>query len=537
MLVIPRVNSLKQNNADMPFVVKPQFVISIGEFEQDIFTVFENRVKKLGVVLVKSNEASAAITLLKSKDLGQEAYRIEISSEHINVYASSNQGVNLALATLYQLFAEAKVLNNNTINAQIIEDCPKYSYRGLLVDVGRHFFGVSEMKKIIEEMSVYKLNVLHWHLTEDQGWRIESKVYPKLTEISSGGRYYTQDDIKEVVRFATERGVEIIPEIDMPGHTTAAIAAYPELSCEGEEIQVGENAGVYKVIMCAGKDSTYQWIYRLLDEIVPLFPSKFIHLGGDEAPKDKWKECEHCNEKMKQHGIKEYEDLQGLFVNQVKDYLDTKGKTVICWNDSLKAKNVSSDIVTQYWLESSAESYTFPYYEAGRKMIFSNVFNMYFDYPHCVTPLKKTYDYSPLIFGHSNLNGKNVMGIEGAIWTERVPEARILENAISVRIQALAEAAWTHDRNYEDFVKRVKAHLLELGLITLDTLPFEQVTVEGKEAEAQAMSFMQAMMGMMSGGGSDMGLSPEEMKGMAHMFITNIFTPETAEDMLAGLGF
>jgi hexosaminidase len=537
MLTIPKINGTIIKN-EISYSLKNNFTIHAGDFNLSIVDVFLQRVQDNCHITGRvSVDNSADIKLSKEIYTNKESYAVEIGAAGINLSASDDAGMTWALVTLYQMLVEAQKQNDDKLPGTSFKDWPKYAHRGLMVDVCRHFFDVQEMKKIIEEMSINKLNVLHWHLTEDQAWRIESKVYPKLNEISSRGNYYTHDQIRDIVSFAADRGVEIIPEIDMPGHTSAAIAAYPELSCLDETIQVAENPGVYKVIMCAGKESTYEWIYQVMDEIVELFPSHRIHLGGDEAPKAKWEVCPHCNAYMEKHKINDYEELQGVFTGKITDYLTHRGKNVICWNDSLKSTHIPTSIAAQYWIEMAAESYVYPHFENGRPMIFSDVFHMYFDYPYCIVPLKKTYEYEPKIMGNTSLKGDNILGIEGAIWTERVPTSEILEAMISPRIQALAEAGWTVERDYEDFLVRLKAHFNELGLIKLMATPFEQATISGEEAKTQALGFMQAFIGMLSNLDVDMGLSQEELKGMAAAFINNVFDEETAMEVAKSLNF
>lgn len=537
MQIIPKING-SVSKSELYFKLQDQFEIYAGPFNPSIVEAFITRVSENCHIQVNvSDNNHAAIQLIHDSNLNNEEYAVDIAANEIHLFAQDDAGMSWALTSIYQMIVEAQRTNDGKLLCASFTDSPKYSHRGLLVDVARHFFNVEEMKKVIEEMSLYKLNVLHWHLTDDQGWRIESKIFPKLNEIGSCGNYYTHEQIREIVAFAASRGVEIVPEIDMPGHASSAIAAYPELSCFNEQIEITGKPGIYKVIMCAGKESTYDWIYQLMDEIVELFPSGRIHLGGDEAPKDKWKACPNCYESMKQNQIDNYEELQGIFTGKVADYLKLKGKSVTCWNESLKAELISKDIAVQYWMEAEPKSYVYPHYEKGQPMIFSEVFHMYFDYPYCIVPLKKTYEYEPKIREHQNLKGDNILGIEGAIWTERVPTPGILEAMISPRIQALAEAAWTVDRNYEDFLARLKAHVEHLGLSKLGSTPFEEATIHGEQAKAQAISFLQGFMGMMSSPDLDLGLSPEELKGMAVMFISNIFDEETAAQMLKSFGF
>ncbi len=524
MIVIPKVNgSLLQNNGADYFLLKDKIGINVGDFAPWVINSFAERVRQSGVIEAGITCNEADITLIGNSRLEPEGYTVEIGPSSIILSASTEKGVIWGLATLYQMIVEGRHTRLNRIGLQTFSDAPKYSHRGLLLDVGRHFFDPDEVKKIIDEMSIYKLNVLHWHLSEDQGWRIESKVYPKLHENASNGQYYTQQQIKDIVQYAMERGIEIIPEIDMPGHSSAAISAYKELSCFDEEIPVAKSYGVFKVIMCAGKESTYQWIRNLLDEVTELFPSKLFHLGGDECPKDKWKRCPHCEERMLANNLKDYEDLQGYFMNEISEYLHRKGKTVIGWNENLKANNVPKDMVIQYWLENTPESYAYPFFEAGQKMIFSDMFHFYFDYPHCMVKLRKTYEYQPKIRDHIDLTGEPILGLEGAIWTERVLTNEQLETMISLRIQALAEAAWTNERNYEDFLSRLKAHIETNQINKLTSLPFEEVALSDEQAMQTALVMMKAMASSITENYTDTGITEEERDRISRMFHKEIF--------------
>lgn len=524
MFVIPKINgSIMKEDGTAYFTLQDKLTVNTGKFKPWTINSFIERVQQSGAIEVVSTGGAADITLIRNPLFEPESYTVDIMPSTIILSASSEKGAVWGLATLYQMIVESRKHQFNKISVQTFSDAPQYSHRGLLLDVGRHFFEATEIKKIIEEMSLYKLNVLHWHLSEDQGWRIESKVYPKLHEDASNGQYYTQEQIRDIVQYAMERGIEVIPEIDIPGHCSAIISAYKELSCFEEEIPVAESYGVFKVIMCAGKESTYQWIRNLLDEVTELFPSNFFHLGGDECPKDKWKLCPHCEERMRMNNLEDYEDLQGYFMNEISEYLRRKGKTVIGWNENLKADNVSKDMVVQYWLENTSESYAYPYFEAGQKMIFSDMFNLYFDYPHCMVKLKKTYEYQPKIRDHVHLKGKHILGLEGAIWTERISTNEQLESMISLRIQALAEAAWTTERHYEDFLSRLKAHIETKQMNKLISLPFEEVALSDEKAMQTALVMMKAMASSMTENYTDTGLTEEEHQRISKMFNEEIF--------------
>lgn len=336
----------------------------------------------------------------------------------------------------------------------------KYNYRSLHLDCARHFFSVETVKKVIEGISYGNLNVLHWHLSDDHGWRIESKKFPKLHE--SSGQYYTQEEIREVVKYAQERGIEVIPEIDMPGHNLALLSAFPEYSCKGESVTPAKARGVYRTILCAGKDQTMIFIEELLEEIIPLFDSQYFHIGGDEAPKDEWKECPNCNAKMKELGLSSYEDLQGHFTKQVCEMLKKHGKTPICWNDALLANNIPDDVMIQYWTIDYAKEMK-SFVEKGGKWIYSDMFELYFDYPHSMIPLKKVYEFAPHLYKYKIPNREGLIGYEACCWTEHIDNEQKLCEHIFPRVYALAERAGGEAHtDYESFKERVREKVKRL---------------------------------------------------------------------------
>lgn len=336
-----------------------------------------------------------------------------------------------------------------------------YAYRGLHLDCARHYFSVETIKKVIEGISFGELNTLHWHLTDDHAWRIESKKFPKLHE--SSGQYYTQEEIRQVIDYAKERGIDVIPEIDMPGHNLALLSIFPEYSCKGEHVTPAKARGVYKTILCAGKEETYGFVEELLGEIIPLFDSEYFHIGGDEAPKDEWKECPHCNAKMKELGITSYEDLQGYFTAQVCEILKKYHKTPICWNDALLASNIPDDIVVQYWTIDYAKEMS-NFVEKGGKWIYSDMFEVYLDYPHSMIPLKKVYEFQPHLYKYDIPTMEGLIGFEACTWTEHIDNEQKLCEHIFPRVYALAERAnGEKHTDYESFKARVreKTKLLE----------------------------------------------------------------------------
>ncbi len=363
----------------------------------------------------------------------------------------------------------------------------RYNYRSLHLDCARHFFSVETVKKVIEGISYGNMNVLHWHLSDDHGWRIESKKFPRLHECS--GEYYTQDEIREIIAYAKERGIEVVPEIDMPGHNLALLSAFPEYSCKGEPVTLAKARGVYKTILCAGKEETYTFVEELLDEIIPLFDSQYFHIGGDEAPKDEWKECPHCNAKMKELGLTSYEDLQGHFTKRVCEILRKYGKTPICWNDALLANDIPDDVVIQYWTIDYAKEMK-AFVQKGGKWIYSDMFELYLDYPHSMIPLKKVYEFQPHLYKHEVPREDGLIGFEVCAWTEHIDNEQKLCEHIFPRVFALAERANGEEHtDYESFKERVREKIKLLEKAGIPYTKEEWWDPKGKARRDDAIQF------------------------------------------------
>ena len=363
----------------------------------------------------------------------------------------------------------------------------KFAYRSLHLDCARHFFSVETVKKVIKGISFGNMNILHWHLSDDHAWRIESKKFPKLHEGS--GQYYTQEEIREIIDYARERDIEVIPEIDMPGHNLALLSAFPEYSCKAEPVTPAKARGVYKTILCAGKEETYTFVEALLDEMIPLFDSKYFHIGGDEAPKDEWKECPHCNAKMKKLGLNSYEDLQGYFTSQICEILRKHGKTPICWNDALLAKNIPEDVMIQYWTIDYAKEMK-DFVGNGGKWIYSDMFELYLDYPYSMIPLKKVYEFEPHLYKYDISMMDNLIGFEACTWTEHIDNEQKLCEHIFPRVYALAERANGEEHtDYEAFKERVREKTKLLEKAGIPYTKEEWWDPKGKERRDDAIQF------------------------------------------------
>ena len=450
---------------------------------------------RLQVVVTKQ----ASIRFLVDKHIAREGYVLEAGTEQLTITASTIAGAFYAVQsfrqlTLTELLDKPEMLS---MHAVLIKDEPLYAYRGLLFDDARYFHGPETVKALLDMMAFNKLNVLHWHLTDNEGWRIEIKKYPKLTEIGSRRRgsqhmawgnksidwtvhegFYTQKEIIEIVSYATRRNIMIVPEIDMPAHLGAAIAAYPELSCADVRMEVPiihgatpETNGIGDVIACAGKDFTYRLIYDVIDELSVLFPAPYFHIGGDEAPKKEWKKCPHCQALMKEKGLKDEEELQGYFNNKVAVYLQRKGKRMIGWNEILKARTLENSVIAEYWTpqrDPNVENYLM----YGRNVIVAKHQAFYFDMPYAMNPLKRTYEFTPEKYGlHSENEG--IMGVEGTLWSEWISTDERIQYQLYPRMQALSEVAWTKPelRNYKDFRMRLKRYLPILDKMNVGYCP------------------------------------------------------------------
>lgn len=438
---------------------------------------------QIDLPLVESKlDDNGEIKVIKDDSLQKEQYTLDVSKNGITIKASCNIGAYYALQSLRQL---SKVeLGSNKVACCSIKDEPRYRWRGLQLDVSRHFFSKDEIKRLLDMMHMMKLNVFHWHLTDDQGWRIEIKKYPLLTEIGSvrnctqinGWRstdivqgehsgYYTQEDIKEIVEYAANRGISIVPEIDFPAHCAAAIAAYPWLACREIDCEVPGYFGgiipekIYNIKdwnrpICLGNDRVIEFVKDIIDEVCELFPMPYYHIGGDETDKREWSKCPKCQRRIEEHNLGNTDNLQGWFNNELLAYLKSKGKSIIGWNDILSAGNLDDSIVVQYWTpqrDKKAEAYA----KNGGRMILSNHQSFYFDMTYAQYPLKNTYNYKPERFRIAPSD--NILGVEGELWTEWIDGKEKLELNTYPRMQALADNAWSSgEKNLHDFYARLE---------------------------------------------------------------------------------
>lgn len=487
-------------------------------------------------------DINGLLSLVQDQALPAEGYSLTVEPAAITLVHSDDHGAFYGLQTLFQLLEEGK----GSLPCGAYEDAPRYGYRGFMLDVGRHFFPVQEVKKVIDQMARLKLNTLHWHLSEDQGFRIESKKFPRLNEISSWrmengkkyGGFYTQDEIREVVAYAAEHQIQVIPEIDLPGHTTAIVAAYPELSCSGEPAEVVCTAGIFPRILCAGNEKVYEFLFELLDEVCALFPAPYFHIGGDEAPKSEWEKCPRCQEEIRKHGLNNEEELQALFTARLADFLASKGKSIIGWNEILDSGTMRADAIAQYWTPQGAEA-SAREVPKGRKFIFSNVNSFYFDYDHALVTLRATYGYEPSILPGQEIPAAQVMGLEAPLWTEYVETPERLEEMIFPRMAALAENAWTREKDFEDFKTRLHAWVPYWKSQNINAMPPEEADCHGIDSAERVANAVEAQLRRwgtdLSGDTASFleGKDPVELlRGFVTGMVSNTYTAEEKEKVV-----
>lgn len=441
---------------------------------------------------VKPAKGGSGINFVLDPTLGEEAYRLNVNSSRIDVRAKTGKGAFYGLQTLLQLmppqvFGTAGASSEVTVPSCVIDDEPRFSYRGLMLDVGRYFFKVEDVKRFLDLMAVYKLNTFHWHLTEDQGWRIEIKKYPLLTQISSvrketmlghyrdkkydgqpHGGFYTQDQIREVVAYAASKYITVIPEIEMPGHSQALLAAYPQLGCNPDKIyQVATRWGVSEDVLCP-REETFAFMEDVLTEVMALFPSQYIHIGGDECPKTQWKESRFCQDLIKKLGLKDEHELQSYFIRRIDKFITSKGRKLLGWDEILEG-GLSPNATVMSWrgvtggVEAAKQQHDvvmspnsffyLDYYQADAKTeplaIGGNLL------------LSKSYSFEPYLPELTEAEAKHVIGMQANVWTEYISNIGYAEYMTYPRALALAEIAWSprKPKDYPEFKKRLTAHL------------------------------------------------------------------------------
>lgn len=454
-----------------------------------------------GVSSSPDGEAGLRLTLT-SDSLQSEGYRLRIGRKGIDIEAASPAGIFYGVQTLRQLLPRQEEASTScTLHGIDIQDSPRFGWRGLHLDVSRHFFTVDEIKRFIDVMAMYKFNRFHWHLTDDQGWRIEIRSHPELTRLGAWregigfpeneklafptedvhpyGGFYTQEQIRDVVAYAAERMIEILPEIDLPGHSTAAIHALPELFCRPDKrLAVWMHGGVSEGVMCAGRESTYAILEDILGEVCALFPFEYIHLGGDEAPKKGWEKCPQCQARIRAEGLANENELQAYFMHRLEKFVNSRGKRMIGWDEIMEG-GLSPTATVMSWRG------VLPGLEAargGNDVVMAPGSYLYLNHPQSynrvtntsegILSLKRVYGFDPAPEADLTPEARaHILGVQACQWSECTPNEQILYYKEYPRAIAVAEMGWTAqaDRNWEDFQARLKRHL---GLLSLYGIPY-----------------------------------------------------------------
>ncbi|MCB2204570.1 beta-N-acetylhexosaminidase [bacterium] len=419
-----------------------------------------------------------------------EGYVLRIAPNGARITASSAAGMFYAVQTMRQLLPARfeSTAGRDTVRGWdatccLIVDAPRFAWRGLMLDCARHFLDVDFIKHTLDVMALLKLNRLHWHLSDDQGWRLEIKRYPALTSVGAWrteadgrryGGYYTQQQVRDIVAYAAARNITVVPEIDMPGHMRAAIAAYPVLSCTQERLEVPHTWGVFKDVLCPGRDETLTFMDDVLDEVMALFPSQWIHLGGDEVPPDRWEACSRCRARMENEGLQDVHALQSWFMTRMAGTLAAQGRRMIGWDEILSGP-LAPDAVVQCW--RSIDSATAAV-ERGHDVIVSPTSHAYFDYPLSRIDMERVYAFDPIPTDLKPSKQGHILGGEAEMWTERAPQDRI-ERRLYPRLLAMAEVLWTAElqRNFSNFRDRVTKYYPRLDSLGIrygfETLPVQ----------------------------------------------------------------
>ncbi|WP_282038091.1 family 20 glycosylhydrolase [Saccharicrinis aurantiacus] len=460
---------------------------------KDIIELF---IPKIGEFLTIDEEASdGSINIIVDEKLQKEAYQLNIQGDQISIVAGNKNGFIYAFTTLLQLF-DQYAAEDVAIPCMHINDSPQYSWRGMHLDVSRHFFDITFVKKMLDAMALHKLNVFHWHLTDDQGWRIEINKYPGLTEkgawreetiighmaehpkkydgVKYGG-YYTQEEIKEVVAYADELGIMVLPEIEMPGHAVAAARAFPNLTCTGKPQPFNE-WGVSDDVFCAGNENTFHFLQDVIDEVIELFPSEYIHVGGDECPKTKWETCKKCQARMKKEGLHDEMELQSYFIKRMEKYISSKGKKLIGWDEILEG-GLAEGATVMSWQGVSggveAASHGHDVIICPNAEVYLDHYQSNYNEPLAIaglTTMESIYNWSPMPDSLDAKYKHHVLGAQANVWTEYMPASEQVEYMVFPRLSALSEMLWTNDevQNFDAFTARMNQHYKRLDALNLN---------------------------------------------------------------------
>jgi hexosaminidase len=495
--IIPQPGHLAYQ--DGTFTLGPEIVIQAPEALEPVAGYLAERMRSATGrrVTVAAPESDAPPTIAlglapEQTTLGQEGYELAITPRTIRIAAAAPNGAFYACQSLLHLFPpEIERLEPVqgtawTLPCLDITDSPRFPWRGMHLDVGRHFMPVDFITTYIDLLAQYKMNIFHWHLTEDQGWRIAIENYPKLTEIGAwrmvdGQRYggfYTHDDIRAVVAYAHSRYVTVVPEIELPGHSVAALAAYPELSCTGGPFDVRTDWGIADDVYCAGNEQVFEFWEQVLTEVFELFPGPYVHIGGDECPKTRWRACPKCQERIRAEGLKDEDELQSYVIRRMERFISAHGKRLIGWDEILEG-GLAPGAMVMSW-RGMAGGITAA--QAGHDVVMTPTAHVYFDYPQTpdferlaqeyrsYLPLATVYAFEPVPAGIPADKAHHILGSQGNVWTERMTTPAQVEEMVLPRLCALAEVVWSQQarRDWDDFQARLASHYARFDILGLN---------------------------------------------------------------------
>ena len=487
--LIPQPKELTLNKGTFTLNQGTLLLVTTSESDAEIELFNQFLQSHYGFQLKKTNNSKSPLNTIqiqvenpKGNDSG--SYQLDVKAQHIRIAAKSNLGLFYAFQTLQQLLPLEKGAAFK-IHCLSIKDQPQFQWRGMHLDVCRHFFPREFIKKYIDYLALYKMNTFHWHLTDDQGWRIEIKKYPKLTEVGAWrngsmighytdqtfddvrhGGFYTQEEIKEIVAYAKERHITIVPEIEMPGHALAALASYPEFSCTGGPFEVGKTWGVLEDVFCP-KDETFAFLENVLSEVMALFPSEYIHIGGDESPKVRWRNCPNCRKKIKAENLKDEHELQSYFIQRIEKFVNSKGRKIIGWDEILEG-GLAPNAAVMSWRGTeggiaAAKQKHFVVMSPGSHCYFDHYQGEPKNEPIAFggyTNVEKVYSFNPIPKELSAEESKYILGAQANLWTEYINTPEHVEYMIFPRIAALSEVVWgtSNPNKYKEFEKRLMQH-------------------------------------------------------------------------------
>ena len=475
MNVIPKPRTVERADGDASYTPGPLMLYCEAGVAASLLIPL-NQQLDLEITVVDSID-DANLVFKKVSGMDPEAYRLEITETQATIDATFDGGWFYGATTLASLIRSA-IASDRPLVCQTIDDHPRFRWRGMHLDVCRHFFDVAFVKRFLDLMALHKFNRFHWHLTEDQGWRIEIPSRPLLAEISAWrdedgtkhGGIYSHDDIREVIQYAADRFIEVVPEIEMPGHSVAALAAYPEMACKPQEFPVETEWGVFDDVYCAGNEQSFEFLQEVLDVVIDLFPSHVVHIGGDECPKTRWRECPKCQKRIKDEGLAGEDELQSWFIKRMVDYLEQRGRRAIGWDEILEGGLADGAMVMSWRGHAGGIEAA----KMGHDVVMSPQGHCYFDHWqsddksesgfHGINTLKDVFDFDPVPSELLPHQVRHIRGGQGNVWTERMYEPADVEYMILPRMCALAEVVWTYDdRDWDEFQKRLVPHVKFLG--------------------------------------------------------------------------